>query len=385
MRTFLTVILALVCAFTFAQKKPSVNKAKSSMEKGELSEAKLIIDQAIEHEKTMGDAKTWYYRGMIYATLDTSMNEPGALETAVTSFNKALEIDPEQKSVNSLSPTGGITNVDSNLQGYYAYYYNVALANYSKEEFLLAADNFETAFYINPQDTNAILNAAYASVAGKDEARAKINFKKAYDGGNRDKTLFLQLYNFAIKAENFEEGLAIIQDARKSHPDDIEFSKYEINLLIKLEKIDDAKNEILAAIDKDPQNPDLYFSLGVLKEELEDKEGAVESYKDALEIDPNHYNSNFNLGALIFNDNIQLINERNGLGYRETVKIDALDKKIKKNMQDALPLWENIKATTAKDNPDLSRVLETLRTIYRELGMNDKALQMADELDAIKN
>ena len=378
MRTFLTLLLAAFCIAGYSQKKPKINQALSAMEDGELAEAKEIIDAAIEHEKTKDDPQTWYYRGQIYASLDTANNEPGAMEEALKAFDKALELDPEQKKISSFTGTG-IENIDTKKQGWYAYYYNEAISDYNAESFSSAAENFETAFYINPSDTNAILNAAYASVADGDDERAKNNFMKSYEAGVRDKTVFLQLYNYAIREERFEDGLDIIRKGKDAYPDDIDFAKYEINLLIQLDKTEEAKTGLEKAIQADPNNADLHFSLGVLKEELGDKEGAMASYNKAIEINPDHYNSNFNKGVAVFNEANELIKERNALSYKEEKKSKELTKQINVKLEKALPIWEKLYSLNSSDQT----VLETLGYIYNSLGKKAEYSKIQDELDAL--
>lgn len=382
MRTFLTLMLAAICVVGYSQKKPKINQAISAMEDGELAEAKTIIDAAIVHEKTKDDPKTWFYRGQIYASLDTANSEPGALEEAIKAFDKALELDPEQKSINSVDfNTGQVVNVDSKRQGWYAFYYNQAITDYNEERFGNAATNFETAFYINPSDTNAILNAAYAAVADGDDERAKNNFMKSYEAGVRDKTVFLQLYNYAVREERFEDGLDIIRKAKDAFPDDIEIAKYEINLLIQLKRSDEAKAGLEKAIEADPENEDLYFSLGVLKEETGDLEGAMANYRKAVEINPEHYNSNFNIGVALFNGANELIKERNALSYKEETKSKELTKKINVKLEEALPIWEKLYSLKSTDET----VLETLGYIYNSLGMKEKSKKINAELDALSN
>ncbi len=378
MRQVLTISLALLCMAVYAQ-KPNINKAKAAYDKGELVDAKTIIDQATTYEKTMGKAKTWYYRGMIYVALDTSANEPGAMKVALESFQKALELDPEQKSISEF--TGfSIENVDSRLQGYYGYYYNKAIENYQSEEFQLAADNFENAFYIMPSDTNSIINAAYAASGAGDSDRARVNYNKALDAGMKDKNIYLRLYNYAVGEEDFDKALEILARARKVHPNEVDLQKYEINILIGQDRIDEAKSGIQDAIAKEPNNPDLYFSLGVIHEELDDTGAAKESYEKAVGIDADHFNANFNLGVLVFNECNELIKERNALSYKEEKKYNELSTQITDKLNAALPYWE--KLNTLKGGEET--VLETLKYIYVNLKMNDKAEQVANELDQIK-
>lgn len=378
MRTFLTCIMAFVCAFTFAQKKPNINKAKSALDKGELAEAKTMIEQAITYEKTKDNAKTWYYRGMIYATLDTAANEADALETAVMSFNKALELDPEQKSVSSFTATG-IENVDSNLQGYYGFYYNKAVIDYQSENYESAADNFEKSNYIMPSDSNSAVNAAYASVAYGDSDRAQKNFERALEAGMKDISIHLSLYNYAAVKEDYEGALAILENAAETYPDNSEIQKFKINILIKLDRIDEAKDGIVEAIAAEPDNADLHFSLGVIQEEEGKLEEAVVSYRNGIEADPSHYNSNFNLGVMIFNRSNELIKERNALGYKETKKYDELTVKINEQLKTALPLWEKLYSIQSDDRV----VLETLGYIYSNLNMKAENEKVSKELDAL--
>lgn len=391
MRTFLTLMLAAICVVGYSQKKPKINQALSSMEKGEYAEAKSIIDAAIEHEKTKDDPKTWFYRAQIYAALDTATNEPGAMEESIKAFEKTLELDPEQKDVETVDfNTGQIVNVDSKRQGFYAFYYDKAVGAYNSEDFESAAKNFETSFYIMPSDTNAILNAAYSySAAGNDEA-AEESYKTAAASGVKDKSLFLQLYNFSVRDERYEDALAYIKTGREIHPDDIDLAKYEISLLITLERSDDAMKELETAIQTDPNNADLLFSLGVLKDETGDSEGAMSTYKKAISIDPNHFNSYFNIGAMLFNKTNALVKEQGSLNYYpgksrytadEKKKYDDLDAAIVTNLKEALPVWEKL-YSLKNDDAD---VMGSLIYVYRGLDMNDKAKELQAKLDAISN
>lgn len=390
MRTLFTFLLAAICVVGYAQKKPKINQALSAMEDGDYATAKSIIDQAIVHEKTKDDAKTWYYRGQIYAALDTATNEQGALEEALKAFDKALEIDPEQKSINSVDfNTGSIENVDSKRQGYYSYYYNQAITDYNNESFDSSADNFETAYYIMPSDTNAILNAAYAAGAAGDDERSMTNFRKSMDAGVKDRTMFLQLYNYNVTNEQYDEGLVIIQKAREVYPEDVDLMRYEINLYLQLDRVDEAQKGLEEAIVADPENPDLLFSLGVLKDETGDTEGAKEAYNRAIGIDPNHFNSNFNLGVLAYNKVSELVKEQSSLNYypgksrpdpKEKKKYEELDAQIQVRLKESLPIWEKCYSI---DSTDIN-VLQTLGYIYKALGNTQQFNKIDAELKAIQ-
>lgn len=375
MKQSLAIIAVMLCATAFAQ-KPSLNKAKSAMDKGNLEEAKMIIDQAIDYDKTKDKAKTWFYRGMIYAQLDTVSNEPGSFQTAVDAFNKALELDPDQKTTQIYV---GITveNVDNQVSGYYTHYYSKGVASYEAEEFNSAADNFEKAYYIYPHDTVSMQNAAYAALQGEDHKRAKMNFRKAIDAGMKDVNIFLRLLTYEIDDKNFDEAFAVLTKAREIYPDNYDFLTYQINILVQQGKSEEAKVSLEEAIAQEPNNADLHFSLGVIKEDLDDVEGARASYANALEIDNNHYGANFNLGVLVFNDCNELIKERNATDYKEKEKYQSLSRQIDEKLRIALPYWEKLYSLKSEEET----VVNTLKYIYNGLKMTDKASQISDGVD----
>ncbi|MDE0470847.1 MAG: tetratricopeptide repeat protein [Ekhidna sp.] len=387
-RTFFTLFLAAILTIGFAQKKPKINQAEAALKKRDYAEAKSIVDAAIAHEKTKEDPITWFVRGQVYAALDTANNEPGALETSLQAFDKALELDPDQKKINSIDlATGTVTNVDSKKQGYYAYYFNRASNSYNSENFMDAADCFETAFYIMPSDTNAILYAATAAYYAQDDEKANKNYTKAYEAGSRDMNVFLQLYNYELKKENFDAALDIIKKGRETYPDDIDLMKYEVNLHIQMEKTEEARKSIEKAIEAEPENTDLLFTLGVLKEESGDKEGALDTYNEALKADPNHFNSLFNLGVISYNEVSSFVKEQGSLNYypgkprpdpKEKKRYEELQTAIDETLRETLPIWEKLYTL---NNSDIN-VLQTLQYIYKALKKTEQYNKISSELDA---
>ncbi len=390
MKTFFTLLTTLVVVATIAQKKPKINQAKSSLESGDYSTAKSIVDQAAVHEKTKEDPITWFVRGQVYVALDTANNEVGALEEAIKAFEKALELDPEQKKTSSVDySTGTITTVDSKKQEYYAYYYNQAVKAYSAEDYENAATNFEAAFYIVPIDTNAIINAAYAAGLAGNNERAAANYLKAYEAGSTEMNIFLQLYNYHVQNESYEKALDVLQKGKKIYPDDVDLMKYEVNLYIQMEKIDEAQKGMEEAIAIDSNNADLYFTLGVLKDESGDKPGAKEAYLKAIEVDENHYNSNFNLGVIFTTKINNLVKEQGELNYypgqsrpnqEEKKKYDDLEVKIDDALKEALPVWERCYAI---NNSDVN-VLQTLAYLYNSLKKKEQYEKISAEIEAVK-
>src|SRR5580765_5329352 len=91
--------------------KPSVSKAETALQKGNLDEAKSIIDATVASQEFMVDkkgqpsknaAKAWYLKGMIYVGIDTSKSEKfkslsaDPFPVAKEAFQKAEELDTKK-------------------------------------------------------------------------------------------------------------------------------------------------------------------------------------------------------------------------------------------------------------------------------------------------
>lgn len=387
MRRNCIIIMALLLSFSgYAQKKPKVNKATRAWENGELAEAKEIIDRAIAHEKTKDDGKTWYYRGLIYATIDTTSNEAhaslsdNAMEEAMEAFAKADEIDPEGKKYYVTGEMGIPVLKEQQIGTYYSYYYNQAVTAFQNNEYDQAVKAFENSYTIIPSDTNAYVNAAYAAHNGQLYDKATENYRLAIDKGANSKDLYYNYINILTTAlDDKEKALEVVNEALEAYPTDGVLQKNRINLLISLERTEEALTNLEAAIEEEPDNPNLHFTLAVLNEELGNMDKAIASYKNALEVDPDHFESNFNYGVVLINEANDVIKESNNLGMSKAdqKKAKELEPVINEKLKAALPQWEKV----YEIKPEEKTAIETLAYIYTQLRMKEKAKEMNDKLD----
>lgn len=380
------ILLALVISVVGYAQKPKINKANLAREQGDLAEAKTIIDQAIEYEKIKDNGKTWYYRGLIYATIDTTSNEQyaglsdNALEEAMKAFSKADAIDPEGKSYYTTGEFGIPVLKNQQVENYYSYYYNKAVVAFQDSQFEEAVKNFENSYIIQPSDTNAYVNAAYAAHNGELYDAALKNYRMAIDKGSSSKDLYTNYVNIlASVKKDTDKALAALDEALVAYPGDNEFSKTRINILITSGKTEEARSNLEKAIEAEPDNVNLYFTLGILNDELGEQDKAAAAYQKALEIDPNHYESNFNFGVMLINEANDIIKESNDLGMSKAdqQKAKELEPQITEKLKEALPQWEKIHEI----KPDDRTCMETLEYIYTQLNMKEEAKAMSAKLD----
>ncbi len=380
----------VVAGVSYGQKKPKINQAIKAMQDGNLGEAKEIIDAAAEYEKLKDDGKTWYYRGLIYASLDTTsnpdyqnlVNDP--LAVAMASFNKADELNPSDNDYFLSDPvTGFPTPRSQQIEMLWAYYLNQGVEAYQNDDIEGAVYNFERTTLVQPEDTTGYIYAASAAQAIQDYDRAlKHYYTLVNDLGYKSPDTYNALIYIELQVnENNEKALELAREAKEAFPNDSRFAKTEINLLIQMGQADEARAGLEKAIAAEPNNPDLYFSLGVMNEELGDKEAALKAYQKSVEVDPNYFNGNYNLAVLKYNQAVDLLKERNNLGISaaDQKKAREMDAEINARLKEALPVWEKVNEL----EPNNRKTLETLQYLYVQLKMNDKAVAVAEQLQGM--
>jgi len=384
-KTILLLLVAVLAAgtvFAQKQKKPNINKALKMMQEGDLPNAQIEIDRASVDEKLKANGKTWYYRGLIYASMDTSTSTSvdNALQTAMESFRKADDLGKEGTEY-YISDANGLPILKSQqIQTLWGVYLNQGVEAFQNKDNEAAVIAFEKSSIVTPSDTTGYLYAGLASQNSKQYDNALKNFKKYLEvGGDSEDVYGSMIYIVGTEKNDSEGALELVQKAKEAFPTNTLFSKQEIDILIKLDKVDEAIAGLEKAIAAEPSNPQLYFSLGVMYDNLKNKEKALEAYEGAVKADPEYYNAHFNLAVLRYNDAVEMIKERNNLGIstadlRKSVQMDGqIDEKLK----EVLPNWEKVHELEPKD----ATPMETLKYIYVQLKMYDKAEAMQTKLD----
>ncbi len=92
-----SILFAVLCALVLSAtaQEMKVQSAYSDMKNGRLSYAKKNIDDACKHEKTMGEAKTWAYAGLIYSQIVQAMNDENASKSTkkqLKEINESAEV-----------------------------------------------------------------------------------------------------------------------------------------------------------------------------------------------------------------------------------------------------------------------------------------------------
>lgn len=369
-------MLMLMAVAVSAQKKqkPNINKALKSLQEGNVAEAKEIIDAATTYEKTMDDGKTWYYRGLVYAAIDTTSNPAvqglaeDPFKTAMESFAKADQMAKAGSEYFTTEPNNVIPVTKSQQIGQLAnWYLNRGAALYQSDSLAEAMENFEKTQVVLPDDTVAYFYAGFVANAMEDHDKAIENFEKYLEkGGTSSDAYSLMINTYSGPKEDKEKALEVTRRAKEKFPENPEFPKVEIGLLIDLNKVEEAKKGLEEAVVREPDNKTYHFYLGYVNSKLEKLEEAKKNFADALRIDPSYFDAQYYLAQVYMIDASKIMDQLKNLGISaaDKKKQAELDKQLVEKFKIALPHWEKAE----KLQPNDMDVLDRLRTIYYYLG-----------------
>ncbi len=381
--TLLVLMFASVLAYGQKAVKPNLSKALKSFQEGKLDEAKTMIDLATTYEKTKDDGKTWYYRGLIYAALDTTSNatykalaqEP--FKTAVESFKKADELGKKDVEYFINEPNNILPILKSTqLLALANYYLNKGAAQYQEDKLEEALTNFEKTQAVISNDTTAYFYAGFAANSMENYDKAIANFQGYIDKGGKSPDAYSSMINiYSTAKEDKLKALETARKAKEAFPNNSEFPKVEIGILIDLDRVAEAKTGLESAVAKDPSNKIFHFYLGYVNSKLEMFDLAKKNFEDALKIDANYFDAQYYLAQVYYIDADKIRAEMKNLGISaaDKKKKADLDKLLVTKYQVALPYWEKAE----KLKPSDVDVLDKLNVIYYFLGEDAKSARVS--------
>ena len=372
------MVLLVVQSTACVGQKKNVRKASSALEKGELAEAKAMIDPAINDEKTKDDAKTWLLYGQVYQAIgEDSTNSVQAdqpFEEAMKGYSKVKELEDEGSTEYTIA--------EQMEEQVWANAVNKGASLYSEQDYENAITYFDVAKMAKPQDTTAFIYAGIsAQQAGKLDDAAT-NYAYLVDSLDyKSKDFYNSLiYIYLVEQKDSDKALNYLQKAQEVFPEDPEFLKQEITVLINNEEYEKAEQQLTKAIETEPDNAMLYYNRGYLFEQMDKGEQAVENYQKAAEIDPNYFDATFNLAAYYYNQAAETLQKANNMDLKEYEQNGkAIEDSAKVYFEKALPALE--KSRDLK--PDDQKVLTTLQTVYTRLEMDEKAEEIQSKLDSM--
>lgn len=366
-----------------AKKQNRVEKANKEMNNAKLllQKAKTSIDNASQNERTMGDAKTWHYYGVIYLKIATypefSVLDAEALEKSSGAFIKVYELDQEYFAQNQYEIMSYINAIGTN-------YFNNGSMAFDAGDYAKAIDcyrkSYDTMTILGQQDNAALLNAVQIAVKmAHDYSTAieicEILLNNAYE----DPQVYLYMAKAQGESGNEDLMLQYLQTGREKYPDDENLINEQIETYIKLKREVEIVDQIKEMAQTHNDNYAYSYILGTIYGNMESPiynvDSAVCYYKKAIEINPNDEYSYAAIAGLYIDESNAIKNEAeaildNAKNFNEAMKkSDAMMKESDAVLEQALPYIEKAHELAAEDM-DITRVL---KSVYVRLKMMEKA------------
>ena len=388
--------MALMISVTVFGQKSKRTSANNYLQYGELDNAKEAIDPTITNEKTMNEAKTWFFRGQIYQAIYETKDEKykalhdNPLQVALESFLKCLELDDKNYHTDMV-----LQYID--IEG--KQFVNEGILAYNAKEYAKALKAFENTLQvceiekIKRIDTLAIYYAGACAEQTGDLAKSEQYFRTAISLNYKAESAYVRMERMYAAAKNNEKAFEILKEGREKFPNNQTLITDEVNVYLGQDKHAEAMTALQAAINGDPTNASLHFAYGFVNERLAaqevEKDGAggekylayvaaaEKSYSKAVELDANNFDAVYNLGALYFNRAVKM-NEAANL-IDDMKKFEAAKDEADKVFDQALPILEK----AYQINPDDKGVLVSLKQLYyRKMAKDESYKTKYDEIIA---
>lgn len=356
-----------------------LKKDKKSLEeaKDALKLAKENIEPTMTHEKTMNDAKTWLYRGIIYyndARLPLDLDSLGKIntESAIISFEslkKAKELDKKKRYE---------TDVDLYLQNLYNLFFSQGASAFNEKNYDLAKSDLKSAFDIQQVkgvfDTTAAFYVGLVSFMDKDADNTIEYMTKCDEVNLKDPRIYIY-WNRALKMKgDTSASLQVISNARKKYPEELQILLEEAQTYLEKGENEKLKTSLLQAVKKDSSNANLWFLLGKTYDDDGDKVNAERYYKKAIHVNPKFFEAYYNIGAIYNNKASELTKEANDLPLEESEKYNKLIEEANNYLGQAVPWLEK----AYKIKPSDVYTKHALKEAYTKLKQYDKAKAIGD-------
>jgi tetratricopeptide (TPR) repeat protein len=348
----------------------------------------------------------YYYRGTYYLFVESMMNPANALNAITKGMDDVEKVLAYEKT-GKKKYTQELTQ--QSLPELKVQLMTIAQQLGQQKMFKEAGSVYALAYRVDPKDPANLYNAAASAVNSQDYDNALKHYLEldrigytgvgtVYSAVNvkdnkmeyfpnkqtRDLAVQQKLYTnpkdeilpsvkgeivknialiYQFKGEDAKAKEAFV-NARKANPGDVNLLTAEADLYLKANDMETYKKLISEATQRNPNNADLFYNLGVVTSKTNSAE-AIKHYEKALAINPNHVNANINMGSLLLEGEKKIVNEMNSLGTsaKDNKRYDELKKQRDDMFKKAIPYFE----TALKKEPENEYAIGMLAGIYQAL------------------
>ena len=313
MKQHIVIIILLCLTLSVSGQKSRVMAVMQMIDTEKYDEAKEAIELAVENDKTSRWHRTYYAKGLLCQTAyeagvkknDTKLFKlyPDQLFVAYDSYEMALELDVRERLHTSIRQKYYLLSNDFSTRGEELY---------KKEEYKESLRAFEHALLIAKSDlisaktdTNLVYNTALAAYESQNWEKAIAYLTGLHeDAHSTTASLLLSLACFnagdTVRSEEvLMEGVEIFKYEES-------VVMYLVNNLVSRGRTEPAINVLDKAIEATPENFRFLWARGLVYQQIEHNDEAIENFLMAIKISPDEPELCYHLGLSYYNIGIEL-------------------------------------------------------------------------------
>ncbi len=340
-------------------------------------------EMGIRHVLVYDKIEIYFEDGQLVGWKETEVIHENPLDEAYSAFQRASVLLEEEEPgffqrIFGSRQEGRLEDAYLRLHGQYI---SQAVLAYEERDFSDAFNSFKTAveiadspYYDEPVDTGLIFNTGFVATLAEDyeEAIEYLGRAKDLDYGEGD--IYAIMKDAYVGLGDSTNAELILQEGFEKYPQNNVILVELVNFYINAEQSETALEYLELAKEQEPENPSFHFAEGMLHEKLEEPDKAKEAYLRSIDLDPDFFDGNYNMGVMYYNEAVSMLEEANEIvevAEYEKARDEAFDV-----MAQAVPYLER----AHEINPETPEVMETLRIIYYRLGYEEKLEEMNRKL-----
>lgn len=385
-----------------AEKIPML-KAKA---KTALTNAKTSIDKASSNQKTTALPQTYALKAAIYGAL---ASEDSVQTTKAADYVTASEALKQAKTADTKNEYAKLIK-DATIR-LERYQLDHGVNAYQSKRYDEAYQAFDTYRQFTPEDTTAIFYTALAATnAGAKDPKyyqpAITNYNKLLTTKySRNADVYKDLSAIYLISKDTVGALKTVTEGVSKYPTNSELRKRQIEIALQSGKQADLITNVQAAIANDPKNKTLYYYAGLTYSQLADEDNAksakeknvaaknalhqkaldnyakaAEMYKKAVDLDPNYFEANLNLGYVLVRPAIDIYNAAGNLPANRQKEYDQEIARAGAQFDVAKPYLLKAVELNSKSVDALTNLL----SYYRGKRDNANAAKIQAQINALK-
>lgn len=387
-----TALLSLMVVGVHAQKK-TLKGAKKALNKKEYTEAIDLATQASTNPDTQDDPEVYTILGQANMYLfNDNLTDISYAQKSFANYQTAIEKGGD-KVKDELMEDVFLNDQNERLGGGEGLMYLQNMLNrqgnvhFEAQEYEKSYEYFLISSNIKPDDIVMKFYVGYSAYASDKDAEALEYYldviKMNDELPEEEKFSNTQFaYNGVIdiyfsRQVDYDKALDYIAQAKAAYPEEKLYKDYEIDVLIKAEKMDQAIQGLKDVAASGNATKNTYYTMAFLYWNNQNFAEALKAADEALGLDPDYYDALYVAGSVHYNQAADLLKEANNTD--DNAAYEDLKAKAVVKFRDAMPYFEKAIAQRPEDTYSLN----PLSTIYDQLDMDAKRDAILDKLEKI--